>query len=195
MKIYYSRHSSTKAQMMSHVYAAGFLSGPARSSRRRCEREFADRRGVAPLEFILALPIFLALFAALLFVSSAMFVRLKAIETTRFQTWNEAIDTVPQQQLNLVQPVMDGDAQVPAELPFEWGRTWRRSESKARSETTVLGGTWDHVSLPFRETGDYQMDLKPAGLMLTYSFHPTGSTGMLTSYAIQMRLLQRIVAW
>ncbi len=154
-----------------------------------------NRRGLAPLEFVFALPIFIALFAALLFVSSAMFVRLKAIEMTRFQTWKEAAVTVPDQKLNLVQPVMDGEARTPAALPFEWGRTWRRSAATAKSETTVLGGTWDHVSLPFDETGAYQMDLQPAGLMLTYSSHPTGSVGMFTSYAIQMRTLQRIVAW
>ena len=154
-----------------------------------------DRRGLAPLEFVFALPVFIALFAALLFVSSAMFVRLKAIEMTRFQTWKKAADTVPERQLNLVQPVMDGEAHTPAVLPFEWGRTWRGSEAVARSETTVLGGTWDHLSLPFDETDAYQMDLHPTSLMLTFSLHPTGGVGMLTSYAIEMRALQRIVAW
>lgn len=153
------------------------------------------RRGLAPLEFVLALPIFIVLFAALLFVSSAMFVRLKAIEITRFQTWKEAVDTVPQQQMNLVQPVMDGEAHEPALLPFEWGRTWRRSKATAKSDTHVLGGTWDRVSLPFDESGAYQMDLQPAGLMSTYTLSQTGNAGMLTSYALQMRALQRIVAW
>lgn len=155
----------------------------------------SNRRGLAPLEFVFALPIFIALFAALLFVSSAMFVRLKAIEMTRFQTWKKAADTVPERQLNLVQPVMDGEAHTPAVLPFEWGRTWRGSEAVAKSETTVLGGTWDHLSLPFNETGAYQMDLHSTSLMLTFSLHPTGGVGTLTSYAIQMRALQRIVAW
>lgn len=154
-----------------------------------------NRRGLAPLEFVFALPVFIALFAALLFVSSAMFVRLKAIEMTRFQTWKEAVDTIPEQQLNLVQPVMDGESHAPAVLPFDWGRTWQRSEPMAKSETTVLGGTWDHVSLPFDETGAYQMDLQPASLMLTFSFHPAGSVGMLTGYAMQMRELERIVTW
>jgi len=114
---------------------------------------------------------------------------------TRFQTWKEAVDTIPERQLNLVQPVMDGESHRPAVLPFDWGRTWQRSEAMAKSETAVLGGTWDHVSLPFDETGAYQMDLQPASLMLMFSLHPTGSVGMLTNYAIQMRELERIVAW
>jgi len=153
-----------------------------------------DRRGVAPLEFVLFLPIFIALFAGLLHVSGAMFVRLKAIEVTRFQTWKAAADIVPGQQLNLVQPVMDGESHTAAVLPFDWGRSWRNSRGTAESETTVLNGTWDYVSLPFDETSSYHMDLYPAVLMLTHASHPSGNASMLTSYALQMRRLQQVVA-
>lgn len=106
------------------------------------------RRGIAPLELVMVLPLLAGLFFAMFSIVKASLSRMDTIESARFETWEKLPQTTTTKQLIVSKPVNDGQAQVVASESVRIGGWWGGNyASESRNQT--LAGTWDHSVVPF----------------------------------------------
>lgn len=108
----------------------------------------SDRRGIAPLELVMVLPLLAGLFFAMFSIVKASLSRMDAIESARLETWQKVPQTTTTKQLILNKPINDGQAQFVAAESVQLGGWWGGNyASESRNQT--LAGTWDHSVVPF----------------------------------------------
>jgi len=107
-----------------------------------------SRRGIAPLELVMVLPLVVGLWFAMFSIMRATLSRMDAIESARLETWKKLPKAQVTEPMVLYNPLNDGqvvdEAAKMIELNGWWGGIYV-SESK----NEALGGTWDYKSLPF----------------------------------------------
>ena len=152
------------------------------------------RTGTAPLEFVLAMPLFVLLILGLYALGGAVLYRLTSIERTRMATWHELPEVQPEEQLTLYEPVLDGAAENMTTIPYRFagklGGTF-----DATSWTASISGTWDQQTVPFRDrVPAYQGHVAPANRIAESWQEATGVGAAMRIMSVQMRRLQAKVA-
>lgn len=152
------------------------------------------RRGTAPLEFVMALPLFVVLFLALFLVCAAMLHRMAAIEQTRMATWSDLPSTQPSQQMTLLRPTLDGKKENMTTIPFKTqGMLSVRADAMA--STMTIAGTWDHETVPFQDRVPAYAGHREPAQQIGNNWNPvSGISSMLRTTSAQMRHLQAQVA-
>lgn len=157
-------------------------------------RPMPNRRGTAPLEFVLALPLFALLFLALFAMAGAIQYRMVAIERTRLATWKSLPSTRTLEQFILERPVLDGEQRDITRIPYRFaGRLGGQND--ATSSTMSISGTWDYRTVPFQDrVPRYQGHIKPAEQLAESWRSATGVTWTQQVISVRMRQLQSQVA-
>ena len=106
------------------------------------------RRGIAPLELVMVLPLLAGLFFAMFSIVKASLSRMDAIESARLETWKKVPQTTTTKQLILNKPINDGQAQFVAAESVRIGGWWGGNYA-SESRNRTLAGTWDHSVVPF----------------------------------------------
>lgn len=146
------------------------------------------RRGIAPLELVMVLPLLAGLFYAMFSIVKTTLTRMDAVEAARFETWKKLPETTTTRQLILNSPRNDGQSEERAVRSVRLDGWWGGSYSPESSNRT-LAGTWDHTVVPF-DAGQppFLAHVKPVSLIADQAKLGGVSAGMLKTFALFMNL-------
>ncbi len=146
------------------------------------------RRGIAPLELVMVLPLLAGLFFAMFTIVKTTLTRMDAVEAARFETWKKLPDTITTKQMILNSPRNDGQSETRAVRNLRLDGWWGGSYSPESSSRT-LAGTWDHTVVPF-EAGQPQFlaHVKPVSMIAGQANLGGVSAGMLKAFSLMMNL-------
>ena len=120
-------------------------------SRRNLKLVRSDRRsfrnGVAPLEFVTALPVLLLLVYLMFIVFMTFEDKLRGVTGVRNDAFVRLEKARPQEEFALRADPFDGKVKAEYEHVLDWNSTSFRFD--VRTSVTATGGTWDSVTAPF----------------------------------------------
>jgi hypothetical protein len=121
-------------------------------SSKRCRGE--RRRGIAPLEYVMAMPLLVALTYVLFSLIRVTLNGMDVVEQARFQTFQSVNRVLPRQPLTLSMAPMDGATEKMPTRRVELSGWFAAGSPEVRSGNKALGGTWDHrqAQFPDRQT-------------------------------------------
>lgn len=146
------------------------------------------RRGIAPLELVMVLPLLAGLFFAMFTIVKASLTRMDAVESARFETWKELPKATTKSQLILNTPRNDGQVQHRAVKTVEFDGWWAGKYSPESSNRT-LAGTWDNSVVPFA-TGQppFLAHLLPTSMIASQARLGGVTSPVLRTFSIVMNL-------
>jgi hypothetical protein len=124
-----------------------------------------QRTGLAPLEFVLLLPLIAGLIYGLFTISRASLTRFDVIREARNEAWAVRSQTTARKQMILQNPRLDGLAAHDATRDFKT-RGWWQGTYPTESRSRTLAGTWDHQEVPFEHRATpFRVHSDPAKLI------------------------------
>jgi hypothetical protein len=157
---------------------AAMIQGPLRA-----------RRGAAPLEFVMALPLLCALVYCLFCIVRTTMEGLGTVQTARHDTFRELPEARPVQPLRLDPPIDDGAKEAFLEKAVEYDGWFAGLDVVVQSGNRSLGGTWDKASVPFPE-GRASYRVHPDAIRtISGTVGLGGLPGQLDSFSAAMSLL------
>jgi hypothetical protein len=133
------------------------------TNRRSAVRRY---RGMAPLEFVMALPILLLLMVGIVWLGFFVIGQTEVIIEARNKAWKKRF--VNEKQVPLMFPTALGDIENP-EYPGDADYVTETATTKVdvspifamvpgpKSSHTILAGSWDHSAMPFKAPPDWSL--------------------------------------
>jgi hypothetical protein len=124
-----------------------------------------QRRGLAPLELVILMPLVAGLIFGLFTITRASLTRFDVIREARNQAWAIRSQTTTKQQMIFQNPQLDGLAAHDATKDFIT-KGWWQGTYPTQSNSRTLAGTWDHQEVPFpQRSTPFLMHSEPARLI------------------------------
>jgi TadE-like protein len=129
-------------------------------------RALLRSRGMAPLEFVMALPILLLLMVGIVWLGFFVIGQTEVTIEARNKAWKKRF--VNEKQVPFMFPTGIGDAKNP-EYPGDADYVTETSTTKVevspifamipgpKSSHTILAGSWDHSAMPFDKPADWKL--------------------------------------
>jgi hypothetical protein len=126
----------------------------------------ADRRGIATLEFAMALPVLLLLMVAITWLGFSVIGQAEVLVQARNNAWKRRFEDVAQKPLmfpsglgDIKNPFYPGDKDYVTETASKKvsvSNIFNRIPGPEAS-AMVLAGSWDHAAMPFNKTLDWDL--------------------------------------
>ena len=124
------------------------------------------RRGMAPLEFILVLPLLMSLCYGMFIIVKTSLRGLSVVEEARYESFRKLPPTLAQKPLVLLNPAMDGVQTHAAQSSVTYDLWWSNVNAPVNSKVKTQAGTWDERSVPFPpRQGRFQAHSQPVSLI------------------------------
>jgi hypothetical protein len=135
-----------------------------------------ERRGLASLEFTLALPIMLLFASAVLMVGRAGLARTAAAVSARRHSWDDRATLQSGDELNILWNAAAGSESARVDRSYKGWVGAGGANPTATSKHTIFGGTWDHHGVKFETNrGLFTPHLSVLGRMATFGGQNLGN--------------------
>jgi len=114
--------------------------------------EFLSRCGMAPLEFLLVIPLLMGLTYGIFTMIRTSLVGLDVIQEAREETFRLVADEQSSQPLEFPLPQDDGVIEHHAQEQVELDSWWKDLKVVPESKCTVMAGPWDQDTVPFLDS-------------------------------------------
>ena len=146
------------------------------------------RRGVAPLELVMLLPLIAGLVYGLFTLTRATLTKLDVVRESRNEAWALREQTKTKRQMILHAPGLDGLAAHYSTKIFQADGWWQGSYV-AESRSRTLAGSWDHKEVPFSTNSTpFRAHTAPAALIASQAGLQSVIRTILPAMAILMNI-------
>lgn len=107
------------------------------------QRHHFNRRGIAPLEFVMVMPILVFLFCLILYVCHSSIITSGVVVSTRNDAWKERYRDIGNNRFNLANASAFGKVTKEKKKPIKTGLYFDSMKHQATANTILITGSWD----------------------------------------------------